>query len=658
MPRQRDLLERGSLEVRPESGRSEPRLWIRRLVIWSEPGKVLREIRLRPGLNIIWSPDPGDQTDTGDQDDGLGHGSGKTLFCRLLRYVLGEDHFATHGQRYSIAGAFPEGVVGAEIQVTGTLWSVLRPFSFRGHHVAVADMDLDQVIAGNLEATGLHRFLAAIENEVLSNEVAELIRGEQAHSAWLVALSWLSRDQECRFDRVLDWRSPDSDSGSPTRNLSATKLLDAVRALIGAIVPEELEHRAEVLGLENEQKERAREAEQLSREAMRLRAKLMEELDLDQASVPPGRLAIEPLHSAAKARLAKLAAARPGTDVTNLGSLRSQEERARADLADREKELARIEGRIPEIEKEIARIEGEIPGSSSRLFMSANPVCPICEVPIDQALAEGCKLSHKLPDLASAEQRLASLRQELSAARHRLADNKARQKGVGDELLNLSKIAGELSQQLRAAEKARDSRSDAWYNHRRRLDDVSRLDELLTMQARTGEDAIRLELSIERRRGRTGAFRDAQAGVFRRLSVLFDGIIRDVVGSEASGSVALDGTGLKLKVELGGDRSTAAIDSLKIIAFDLAVMCMSIEGGVRLPAFLIHDSPREADLGLSVYHRLFRLVQRLESSENQSLFQYIVTTTTPPPDETRSAPWLAATLGGTPAAERLLKRNL
>lgn len=658
MPRQRDLLERGDLDVRPESGRSEPRLWIRRLVIWSEPGKVLREIRLRPGLNIIWSPDPGDQANTGDQDDGLGHGSGKTLFCRLLRYVLGEDHFATHEQGDLIAGAFPEGMVGAEIQVAGTLWSVLRPFTFRGDHVAVADMDLEQTIAADLEATGLHRFLAAIESEVLSKEVAKLVRGEQAHSSWLVALAWLSRDQECRFDRVLDWRSPDSDSGSPTRNLSATKLLDAVRALIGAIVPEELEHRAEVIGLESEQKERAREAEQLSREAMRLRTKLMGELDLDQASMPPGRLAIEPLRRAAKARLAKLAAASPGTDVTNLEALRSREERARADLADREKDLARIGGRIPEIEKEIARIEGEIPGWISRRFMSANPMCPICEVPIDQALAEGCKLSHKLPDLASAEQRLALLRQDLASAEHRLADNKARQSEVEEELRSLREIAGGLSRQLRAAEKARDSRSDAWYNHRRRLDDVSGLDELLTLQARTQDNATRLEKSVERRRGQAGAFRDAQAGVFRRLSVLFDGIIRYVVGSEASGSVALDGTGLKLKVELGGDRSTAAIDSLKIIAFDLAVMCMSIEGGVRLPAFLIHDSPREADLGLSVYHRLFRLVQRLESSENQSLFQYIVTTTTPPPDETRSAPWLAATLGGTPAAERLLKRDL
>jgi hypothetical protein len=113
-----------------------------------------------------------------------------------------------------------------------------------------------------------------------------------------------------------------------------------------------------------------------------------------------------------------------------------------------------------------------------------------------------------------------------------------------------------------------------------------------------------------------------------------------------------------LGVTLGGDRSTVAIDSLKVIAFDLAVLCMSIEGKIRLPAFLIHDSPREADLGLSVYHRLFETVQALEGDAEEPLFQYIVTTTTPPPERFLRKPWLVETLRGTPDIERLLKQDL
>ena len=84
---------------------------------------------------------------------------------------------------------------------------------------------------------------------------------------------------------------------------------------------------------------------------------------------------------------------------------------------------------------------------------------------------------------------------------------------------------------------------------------------------------------------------------------------------------------------------------------------MSIEGRTHIPAFLIHDSPREADLGLSIYHQIFHFMQELENVGEQPLFQYIVTTTTQPPDELQKKPWLRETLGGT-AEARLLRRDL
>ena len=84
---------------------------------------------------------------------------------------------------------------------------------------------------------------------------------------------------------------------------------------------------------------------------------------------------------------------------------------------------------------------------------------------------------------------------------------------------------------------------------------------------------------------------------------------------------------------------------------------MSIEGHTHLPAFFVHDSPREADLGLSVYHRLFHLARHLEETDDRPLFQYIVTTTTSPPEDLQTEPWLAETLGGA-AEARLMKRDL
>lgn len=215
-----------------------------------------------------------------------------------------------------------------------------------------------------------------------------------------------------------------------------------------------------------------------------------------------------------------------------------------------------------------------------------------------------------------------------------------------------------MRQQVRNVERSHDARSDVWVKTKRLIDDTSSLEKYLLAQEEKHASAEMLIGEIEKKRARTTAYRDAQADVFSRLSFFFDAVIRYMVGPNAGGKVTLDGNGIKLLVELGGDRSTAAIDSLKVIAFDLAVMCMSIEGGARLPAFLIHDSPREADLGLSVYHRLFHLVRNLEQGEGQPLFQYIVTTTTRPPEELSDKPWLRETLGGAPAEERLLGRDL
>ncbi|RDE05962.1 hypothetical protein DVW87_12330 [Sphingomonas aracearum] len=101
-PPQPDLFAAALDGFQPATGNG-PRLWIRRLVIWnklSEP--PVRDIPLRPGLNIIWSPSA---ESVGDH---MGHGGGKTSFCRLVRYCLGEESFGTETQRQRIASAMPD----------------------------------------------------------------------------------------------------------------------------------------------------------------------------------------------------------------------------------------------------------------------------------------------------------------------------------------------------------------------------------------------------------------------------------------------------------------------------------------------------------------------------------------------------------------------
>jgi uncharacterized protein (UPF0335 family) len=504
------------------------------------------------------------------------------------------------------------------------------------------------------DAAGVEPLLDAIETTVLSAEVAGLLPGERLHRAWPLALAWLGRDQECRFDHVLEWRDSTSDSGSPARSLSASKALDVVRALMRAINPKERPVRAQIASLEQKRTELAGEAGHRAWEARQLRKRIVEALGLDEAKLPYESLAIEVFRQAAGEQAGRVV----GGSVRPLDDLGADYESARARSTEVLKALAEVEAQIPVQEKLLRSLKGEIPGLGMAVHKAEHPICPVCEVPIDRVLAEGCKLSHKVPDLDAIKAQREALLAEIQTESTRLEHDQHEKSRLAKEAAVARRRADELHGQLQARLKVQADREEASFSAKQLLHDIDRLHRLLLTNEQADGELQRLADEIERERERAAAYRDEQADVFRHASGIFDAVVRCLVGPRASGRVDLDGNGLHLRVDLGGDRSTAAIDSLKVLAFDITAMCMSMEGATHLPAFLVHDSPREADLGLSAYHRLFHFVNSLEGVGKAPLFQYIVTTTTSPPDEFRKEPWLVLRLGGEPAEERLLRKDL
>jgi hypothetical protein len=660
MPLQPDLLGPPSLTVQPIVGKSGPRLWVKRLAIWQEPGgEKVRDISFRPGLNIIWSPDGGDALSSESHTDAIGHGSGKTLFCRLLRYCLGEDRYAAEDQRERVGVAFLNGIVGAEVMLDGVCWAILRPLGVRRRHMAVAGGDLDEIASGEGTSTGLEPFLDAVESSILTTGLAALISGQRSdRRSWPIALAWLTRDQECRFNDVLEWRSTASDSDSPARGMTQTEKLDALRAFIVAITPEEHAKRAEVANLDDQRRALEQEIGHRRWEIDRTQSRLAGALGVSVDTLANGLRAVEQMRKAAQDRLASAAKLPAGQPRSGVDAARREHEGARAEWTRLEAERIRIEATIPESEKMASQLQGELPGISFSKSEAESPICPICDVPIDRALAEGCGVSHKLPDLDACRQRLALRKKNIEDEINRLAGLRSARTQTLQQLALAKQRVDQLAESLAAIEKTLDAREGAWYSARRLVDDVERLSESIDTQETAQKSAREIGSRLETERAVLGAFRDKQARVFGRLSEKFDPIVRRLVGSDAKGRVTLSGNGLEPNVNMGGDRTTAAIDSLKVLAFDLAVLCLSIEGATRVPAFLIHDSPREADLGLSIYHRLFRLVTEIEGSDGPPQFQYIVTTTTRPPEDLAVEPWLRLTLRGSPGTERLLRRDL
>lgn len=656
MSGQPDLFERTALSVNPPPGVTQPALWVRRLTIWRASGDPVRTIELRPGLNFVWSPDPADVEGPREAGD-LGHGAGKTLFCRLLRYCLGEDRFAPEAQRLSIGSAFLNGWVSAEVMLNGALWGVLRPLGIGRGHFSVEGVLPEQLFDRLDKPTGMSPLRQAIEAQILTSDVAMRMPGLSAHDAWHVALAWLTRDQECRFDHVLDWRSADSDSESPVRAMSRGRLQDAMRVLIGAISAEEIVLQESVSAKTEAHKAQLQDVARRQWSCERSRRGIIGVLGLKPDEVPEGKLGIESLQHAARRHLSKVSQVSPDVDVSNLGDLRQRYRDAEKRVSDLTNKLAGLEGSLLPHQELLRQYRSELPFSSVHVREAEAPLCPICEVPIDRARAEGCKLSHKLPDPAKLKQQHEALTKKIGDQQAVVADVQSTIASLHQQLPPARASRDSIRQALGKAEKLNDQRSSAWFKSRRILDDIKRLgsdwDEWELARRQVSETAEQIEADRER----LSAFRDRQAIVFDRLSARFDAIIRVTVGSSASGRVTLDGNGVRLVVQLGGERSTAAIESLKIIAFDLAVMCMSMEEETNLPAFLVHDSPREADLGLSVYHQLFSMVATLEGQDS-SPFQYIVTTTTQPPPEFQKKPWLRLELHGAPATERLLRCDL
>jgi hypothetical protein len=660
MPLQPDLLGPQPLTVTPAEGLEGPRLWVRRLVIWKEPGgEKVRDVALRPGLNIVWSPDGADDAASADQTNAIGHGSGKTLFCRLIRYCLGEDRFATEPQRDRIGTAFLNGIVGAEVILDGVCWAIVRPLGVRRRQMAVPNGNLDEIAAGEGTSTGLEPFIEAVDQSVITTELAGLVRPRADGPIWPIALAWLTRDQECRFDNVLDWRSPTSDSDSPIPASGQEKgpRLEALRAFLMAITPEEQTTRGEVNNLNEQRRTLDQEIGHRRWEIERTQSRLVAALDLAGQSLPEMPLLIDVMRKSAGERLAAVTQL-PSGGGAELATAREQHEAARLEWMRLDGERIRIETSIPIEQRVLSEIQGELPGLSYSQAEAESPICPICEVPIDRALAEGCKLSHKIPDAEACRQRWAQRRVDFEAQAKRL-------EGLRQESVRVLQLIALAKQQLDQAairvgaiEKVRDTREAAWYTARRAQDDVERVADLIGAQDEAVKRLRELGAKLDAERERLGAFRDKQGRVFGRMSEKFDPIVRRLVGHDARGRIALSGNGIELSVDMGGDRTTAAIESLKVLAFDLAAMCLSIEGTTRVPPFLLHDSPREADLGLSIYGRLFDIAEELERIGGTPLFQYIITTTTAPPAEFREPPYLQLKMYGDPPAQRLLGVDL
>ncbi|MBB4263752.1 hypothetical protein [Bradyrhizobium sp. CIR3A] len=348
----------------------------------------------------------------------------------------------------------------------------------------------------------------------------------------------------------------------------------------------------------------------------------------------------------------------PAAALSDLESTRLKRTAAAEKVRGLEKDLDRIEIQIGEKTELIRKYTSLLPVDRNRLVREQNPICPLCEVPIDKVKAEGCGISTETCDLQALQSRIdrltqdrAGLQMEVDRLKSSLSGHKFSHAQAKQDLDNLDLLVSRLEQALI-------DNSEGVRSAYRLVHDVDRATTLLNEKDDLERSIVSLREELTSSQDRLRAFREREAQVIARLSNRFDEVVGELVPGTVAGEVRLDGKTLHLSVQMGGVRRTAAISSLTVVAFDLACLCLAIEGNAKLPGFLLHDSPREADLGRSIYDRLFAFAKALEGYGEEPLFQYILTTTTSPPPEFREEPFCRLLLHGSPATERLFRTDL
>lgn len=639
MHAQPDLLRLSIDDVSVEQGRREPRLWVRRVVIWDAPGSIVQDVGLTPGLNIVWSPD------SGRKGEPMGHGGGKTSFCRLIRYCLGEDSFGTQAQRELIARAFPEGYTGAEIILDGVLWTVARPIGgARGHHYAGTDLPLDGLIAGAVPHTGVSNMRRAITATLMPDAALLMPLPNAEEHGWEAALAWLSRDQECRLRDALDWRAPETQSHSPSRALSVQDRLTIVRLLINSLRIDELRQVRRAQGLKTEiERARARR-----KRLLESRTDLAQGL-VDILSGTPDDAQAELWVKQAAEGVDKAEQAYDSDVYVKLTAARGLEAELNRKLSNTQVEISKQDAILELAENFNRSLQADHARAHALHHDAANPVCDMCGRPITpDAIAFITQREQAATSLWAQLQEKIEEAQELKSSVTKLRS---------DEAL--------LRQQVAAATKTVARLEATFVEQAKRLTTAKGHATMTSLYMKYGQEMTEIDAKVEvQSRDRAAAIveadrlRAASAGAVARLSQLFDTVMAFLVPEAVDGRVIIAEEGLELRLQRGGPISTSAIESLKVVAFDLAVLLMTMEGRTQLPAFLIHDSPREADLGRSIYDRLFNLARRLEEFGPAPIFQYVLTTTTAPPETAQHGPWVKLKLHSAPTDARLFRADL
>lgn len=653
------------LDLTPAKGHATPSVWVRALGVYKDwppcQANLLHEVDLRRGLNIIWARPLGNAQGASKM---AGHGAGKSTFCRLLRYVLDDETYGTESFREGLNSKFRNPWVLAVVELDSAKWLVGRPLGRIGHHpFAVKGGSFAESFGDTPPRGGYEEFVKALDSAVLGRMTLRTLAESQEELSWKHLLPWLTRDQEAHFSGLLDWRHKDSDSDSPS--LSYEDKANLVRLILGLVADREQKLMAEFAAKAqlHEQKTRERVKLEYAIERERAKVELIAKVKLDAGNGElfreQVRQRVEHLRKEAD-QGAALVRQNAELDLLNANVSRREAEWGIADAASRELEEM--------VEKEEGRVKGSTPPTRTEqendvyrdMLKSLGPLPGYCAQPIDEAYHARCPLAHEHHGHAAMAKVANDIGKEAGA-------RKARLEGLRRDLARRKAMAEPKKVALDAARKdltaARLRHSEELGKLRALSETASDLDAKCSGYLSSCEDLDDLDKELEQLKNKKSDLDAALAlwskqhrELMDRFGDLFNHVAQQMLGDPVTGRIRFVGKGIVPELEFHGPRDSAALKVAKWLAFDIASLMLGITSAdTHHPRFLMHDSPREADLAAGIYASLFEVVYELEGSGNDKApFQYIVTTTEPPPEHLKAKPYLVMELDASVSEGRFL----
>lgn len=646
-------------QLKLKSVRNEPYVWIKRVVIYEqidpEP-KIIRDIKLTKGINIIWAEEPQDDEEFTNI---TGHSAGKTSFCRLLRYVLGEKTFANKERTKRFHESLPAGYIAAELCVHGKCWSIIRPLGVGRLSYIKEEVSIDELIA---ERT--HR--ATLDDYPIKLGLANLLTGLQSPRIvstgekieWGHILAWCTRDQEARFQQIYEWRSPKTDSDWPNVRSPKIDPLFIMRTVLGLLLADELD------------------AEEKLTAFGKCRDALIKEIDdLEKEPIFRVNLSQRQLRNAPKqvypndANIDSLPIQNP-SDLLDLDrmtqyvleNLSYEAKTLTSRIAEIESKINELSGRIISKQRDIETLEALFGGTQAegneitegpeirdrrrnQLTINADKKCPFGDVVIGEC--EYVKKRQTVLRYQEASDR--KILEQAEIAQASAMEMYARQLAAQQqEVVSMRSQQEEMSQDkkqlLSRLRKIDEQIHDLSRNHRDLMEwqaNLNQADGYPELSKKRGElSTIDAEI-LAAKASLSNLIKQHETNL-KRISTVFSKAIKAVLpGGGYDGEVTFEDRELSFLIKHGSAMNGEAIDTLTVLLCDVTSLIYNlVSSSCCLPGFWIHDSPREADLGLRIYYGFIRLISTLQDdfgSADVCPFQYILTTTTAPPQELQSA---------------------